>query len=453
MQSVESSNRIEGIVTTKARIRSLVADKTMPRNRDEEEIMGYRDVLNTVHENYEYIDLTRHIVLQLHRDLYAYSHKGIGGQYKNVQNLIIERLADGSEVERFKPLAPYETPAAIDDFCHSINAVLQDKSVNPLLVIPVFIHDFLCIHPFNDGNGRMSRLLTTLLLYQNGYMIGKFISLEQKIERTKDSYYAALAQSGAGWHTGDEDVVPFVKYILRVILAAYRDFESRIALLTMSLSAKDRIKIIISATIGKITKSGILEKQPDIAVSTVEKALKELVEEGFIERHGVGRSTFYVKYRKKLAFTQNTFNIWYNKLNLILYEVKYMKKLLGTCLAAAAICAFGFGSASAVNWQVFGQDSAGITWSIDQDSVQKSDKTATVMIKAQDSEGYHFIATEEFNHKKKTVKDQKVVLYNPQGYAEREDKVDGKDRPVVAGSPSEAVYNFLWPQQAKQGKK
>ena len=118
-----------------------------------------------------------------------------------------------------------------------------------------------------------------------------------------------------------------------------------------------------------------------------------------------------------------------------------MKKLLGTCLAAAAICAFGFGSASAVNWQVFGQDSAGITWSIDQDSVQKSDKTATV------------IATEEFNHKKKTVKDQKVVLYNPQGYAEREDKVDGKDRPVVAGSPSEAVYNFLWPQQAKQGKK
>ena len=113
-----------------------------------------------------------------------------------------------------------------------------------------------------------------------------------------------------------------------------------------------------------------------------------------------------------------------------------MKKLLGTCLAAAAICACGFGSASAVNWQVFGQDSAGITWSIDQDSVQKSDKTATVMIKAQDSEGYHFIATEEFNHKKKTVKDQKVVLYNPQGYAEREDKVDGKDRPVVAGSPS-----------------
>lgn len=192
VQSVESSNRIEGIVTTKARIRSLVADKTTPRNRDEEEIMGYRDVLNTVHENYEYIDLTRQIILQLHRDLYAYSHKSIGGQFKNVQNSIIERLAAGSEVECFRPLAPYETPAAIDDICHSINAVLQDKSVDPLLVIPVFIHDFLCIHPFNDGNGRMSRLLTTLLLYQNGYMIGKFISLEQKIERTKDSYYAAL---------------------------------------------------------------------------------------------------------------------------------------------------------------------------------------------------------------------------------------------------------------------
>ena len=302
VQSVESSNRIEGIVTTKARIRSLVADKTTPRNRDEEEIMGYRDVLNTVHEHYEHIMLTSNIVLQLHRDLYAYSHKNIGGQYKNVQNSIIERLADGREIERFKPLAPYETPDAIDEICHSINAVLQDKSVDPLLVIPVFIHDFLCIHPFNDGNGRMSRLLTTLLLYQNGYMIGKFISLEQKIERTKDSYYTALAQSGAGWHTGDEDVVPFVKYMLRVILAAYRDFESRIELLHTSLSAKDRIKITIGGTIGKVTKAGILEKQPDLAVSTVEKALKELVEEGFIERHGVGRSTFYVKVSQKISF-------------------------------------------------------------------------------------------------------------------------------------------------------
>ena len=302
VQSVESSNRIEGIVTTKARIRSLVADKVMPRNRDEEEIMGYRDVLNTIHENHEYITLHSNNVLQLHRDLYAYSHKSIGGQYKNVQNSIIERLADGSEVERFKPLAPYETPAAIDEICQGVNAVLQDKSVDPLLVIPVFIHDFLCIHPFNDGNGRMSRLLTTLLLYQNGYMIGKFISLEQKIERTKDSYYAALGESGIDWHRGEENIVPFVKYMLRVILAAYRDFESRIELLTTSLCAKDRIKIIISATIGKVTKAGILEKQPDIAVSTVEKALKELVEEGFIERRGAGRSTFYIKTLQKINF-------------------------------------------------------------------------------------------------------------------------------------------------------
>lgn len=302
VQSVESSNRIEGIVTTKARIRSLVADKTSPRNRDEEEIMGYRDVLNTVHESYEYINLTSQIVLQLHRDLYAYSHKGIGGQFKNVQNSIIERLADGREIERFKPLDPYATPTAMDEICTNVTSVLNDKLVDLLLVIPVFIHDFLCIHPFNNGNGRMSRLLTTLLLYQNGYMIGRFISLEQKIERTKDSYYVALAQSSAGWHTGDEDVVPFVKYVLRVILAAYRDFESRIELFNTSLSAKDRIKIIISSILGKITKSGILEKQPDIAVSTVEKALKELVEEGFIERHGVGRSTFYVKVVQKISF-------------------------------------------------------------------------------------------------------------------------------------------------------
>ena len=178
VQSVESSNRIEGIVMTKSRIRSLVADKTSPCNRDEEEIMGYRDVLNTVHESYEYINLTSQIVLQLHRDLYAYSHKGIGGQFKNVQNSIIERLADGREIERFKSLDPYATPIAMDEICNSVTSVLNDKLVDPLLVIPVFIHDFLCIHPFNDGNGRMSRLLMTLLLYQNGYMIGRFISLE-----------------------------------------------------------------------------------------------------------------------------------------------------------------------------------------------------------------------------------------------------------------------------------
>ena len=302
IQSTEASNAIEGIVTTSTRIRQLVEEKTTPRNRDEQEIAGYRDVLSIIHESFDAIPITQNYILQLHKILYSHINNPLAGRTKSVQNYITATYPDGHVETLFTPLAPYETPEALDRICEEYNRVIGNMELEPLIAIPVFIHDFLCIHPFNDGNGRMSRLLTTLLLYQNGYMIGKFISLEQKIERTKDSYYAALAQSGVGWHTGDEDVVPFVKYMLRVILAAYRDFESRIALLNTSLSAKDRIKIIISATIGKITKSGILEKQPDIAVSTVEKALKELVEEGFIERHGVGRSTFYVKVSQKISF-------------------------------------------------------------------------------------------------------------------------------------------------------
>ena len=296
VQSVESSNRIEGIVTTKARIRSLVADKVMPRNRDEEEIMGYRDVLNTIHENYEYITLHSNIVLQLHRDLYAYSHKSIGGQYKNVQNSIIERLADGSEMERFKPLAPYETPAAIDEICQGVNAVLQDKSVDPLLVIPVFIHDFLCIHPFNDGNGRMSRLLTLLLFYKAGYIVGKYVSMEMLIEKTKETYYEALQASSVGWHEDENSYEPFVKYYLGIMLKAYNEFENRVEHLKYhNLSKPDRIKAVIDNKVGKITKKEIMELCPDISKVTVERTLTDLVKSGYIAKVGAGPSTGYVR--------------------------------------------------------------------------------------------------------------------------------------------------------------
>ena len=164
IQSVEDSNRIEGIVTTAVRIKELVNQKTTPRNRDEEEILGYRDVLNIIHESYEYIPINSNYILQLHRHLYKYSEKGIGGRYKNTQNSIIEKDINGNVIEKFKPLSPYETPGAIEQICDELNRAFDKNEVNSLLLIPIFIHDFLCIHPFNDGNGRMSRLLTTLLL-------------------------------------------------------------------------------------------------------------------------------------------------------------------------------------------------------------------------------------------------------------------------------------------------
>lgn len=295
VQSVEDSNKIEGIVTTTTRIKELMAQKTTPRNRDEEEILGYRDVLNTIHESYEYIPINSNYILQLHRELYKYSEKGIGGRYKNTQNSIVEQDQNGNVIEIFKPLPPYETPKAIEDICRELNRALDKNEVDSLLVIPIFIHDFLCIHPFNDGNGRMSRLLTTLLLYRQGYVIGKYISLESKIEQNKEGYYLSLRKSGLNWHEGQEDVTPFIKYILRTILAAYIDFEERVDYVDEKLPSIELVRKAVNKKLGKFTKSDIMELVPSIGKATVENMLKKLVEEGYINRYGKGRTTYYVK--------------------------------------------------------------------------------------------------------------------------------------------------------------
>lgn len=205
VQSTESSNEIEGIRTTNTRLKQLCTDKTTPRNRDEEEIMGYRDVLNTIHENYEYIPIRSNYILQLHRDLYKYSEKNIGGNFKNTQNYISAIDGDGNEFVLFTPLAPYEVPEAVNKLCEGYNAAVSAQDIDALILIPIFIHDFLCIHPFNDGNGRMSRLLTTLLLYRSGYVVGKYISLESKIAKNKNLYYKALEKCQHGWHDNKED--------------------------------------------------------------------------------------------------------------------------------------------------------------------------------------------------------------------------------------------------------
>ena len=295
VQSTEASNKIEGIVTTSTRVHQLCMEKTTPRNRDEEEIMGYRDVLNIIHESYEYIPLRASYILQLHRDLYKYSQKTIGGRFKNTQNVIAETRPDGSQKVRFMPMAPYETPDAIDMICESFNQVIDACIIDPLVLIPIFINDFLCIHPFNDGNGRMSRLLTTLLLYRCGYVVGRYISIESKIEKTKTSYYEVLEQSGTGWHEEENDPVPFIKYILGIILSAYRDFEDRIQLVDEKLPAIELVRNAVSEKIGKFTKSEIMELVPSIGKASVENSLKKLTEEGFIERHGSGRNSFYTR--------------------------------------------------------------------------------------------------------------------------------------------------------------
>ena len=295
IQSTEASNAIEGIVTTNSRIRQLVEEKTAPRNRDEQEIIGYRDVLNIIHESFDAIPITQNYILQLHKILYSYMENSMAGRTKNVQNYISATYPDGHSETLFTPLAPYETPEALDKICEEYNRVIGNAEIDPLIIIPVFIHDFLCIHPFNDGNGRMSRLLTTLLLYRNGFYVGKYISLEAKIEKNKDFYYASLRQAQTGWYENDEDKLPFIKYILGTILSAYRDFGERFALVEEKLSALDTVRRACLNKISRFTKQDIRELCPSLSLSSVEGALRKLMLSGELKREGKGKNTYYYR--------------------------------------------------------------------------------------------------------------------------------------------------------------
>ena len=299
IQSTEASNKIEGIYTSDDRLKKIVLNKTTPRTRNEQEIAGYRDVLATIHESYEYIPLRPTMILQLHRDLYKFSGMSIGGHYKNSDNVIAETDSAGNRFVRFQPVPAWETPEAIDFACKAYDEAVQ-SGADPLLVIPMFILDFLCIHPFNDGNGRMSRLLTLLLLYRSGYIVGKYISIEKVIEQSKETYYETLQQSSAGWHENQNDYTPFVRYMLGVIVAAYRDFSSRVqVLVTSGMSKPDRIREVIKGTLGKITKAEIMEKCPDISQITVQRTLIELQKKGEIIKLGGGRYTSYTWNRER----------------------------------------------------------------------------------------------------------------------------------------------------------
>ena len=298
VQSTESSNEIEGIRTTNTRLKQLVSEKTTPKNRDEQEIAGYRDALAVIHESFEYIPLTPNYLLQLHKILYSHSVKDVGGKFKNVQNFISAADSGGKQFTLFTPPAPYETPDMLSELCEEFNRAIAECEVDPLILIPIFIHDFLCIHPFLDGNGRMSRLLTTLLLYRSGYMVGKYISLEAKIAKNKNAYYDALEKAQAGWDEGREDVVPFIKYLLGTIISAYRDFEDRMEIVSESESALDMVRKAVANKIGKFTKMDIVAMCPSLSNSSVESSLKKLAKEGFIEKKGASRATYYVKIEK-----------------------------------------------------------------------------------------------------------------------------------------------------------
>mgnify|MGYP004463670643 FL=1 len=295
IQSTEASNRIEGIITTDDRLKKIVREKTLPKTRSEKEIAGYRDVLATIHENYEYIPVSSNMILQLHRDLYKFSGNGYGGNFKSVDNVIAEELPDGTKRVRFQPVPAWETAETVNDLCNAFKDAVNKQFMDILLLLPMFILNFLCIHPFNDGNGRMSRLLTLLILYKSEYYVGQYISIERLISDTKENYYEALQESSWEWHEGRNDYAPFVKYMLGIIVAAYREFADRVEILTdKTISKSDRIGEIIRSSYGRITKAEIAAQCPEISQTTIQRTLNELLKNNQIIKIGGGRYTSYV---------------------------------------------------------------------------------------------------------------------------------------------------------------
>jgi len=288
IQSIESSNRIEGISAPLERIKAIAAEKTTPANRSEQEIAGYRNVLNTIHSSFEHIPVTSNIVLQFHRDIYALSAIP-GGSFKATENEIAEVYPDGSKVVRFKPISAFETPGAMEKLHSLFNSELDKSQLEPLLIIATYVFDFLCIHPFNDGNGRMSRLLSLLLLYKSGYEVGRFISLEKLIEDNKESYYDALNKSSQGWHEGKHNLIPWWEYFLGILLKAYKDFESRVGLISSARGGKTSMVLdVIKNSSGEFTVKDLQERCPTVGIDLIRKILRSEKIEGRIECLGRG---------------------------------------------------------------------------------------------------------------------------------------------------------------------
>ncbi len=288
IQSTESSNRIEGITAPLAKIRDLVTEKTTPKNRSEQEITGYRDVLSTIHQNYPDMAFTPGLVLQLHRDLYRHT-KERGGHWKNAENEITEMLADGRQRVRFKTVPMALTPGAMEGLHEGTRALWQDGSVEKLLVLPAYVLDFLCIHPFMDGNGRMARLLTLLLLYQAGYSVGRYISLERIIEESKETYYEALQASSRRWHEGKHDLAPWAEYLLGTLLAAYKEMEQRVGTISTAKGAKRKMLLdAIAHKYGDFSVTELQESCPTVGVDLIRKVLHEERKAGRLECLGRG---------------------------------------------------------------------------------------------------------------------------------------------------------------------
>lgn len=294
IQSVESSNALAGVNTSDARLKKLVLGKTLPRTQAEEELAGYRDVLFAIQKNYAYLPVRAQTILQLHQDLYRYSGKSVGGSYRASDSITGDGDGTDSRGEGMPLLSAQEVPEAMDSLCGALETAQRRENADALLLMPMFVLDFLCIRPFSDGNARLSRLLTLLLLYRSGCFVGKYISIERLLEASKEEYREALRQSAIGWQEGWNDCAPFARYMLGVVCAACREFSVHMEALEGEKRSKpERIAALIRETGGVITKSEIMTRSPDIAQATVQRTLIELQRNGSIIKLGGGRYTSY----------------------------------------------------------------------------------------------------------------------------------------------------------------
>lgn len=293
VQSIGSSNKIEGIETTDARLEALAAGEVEPRNRNECEIAGYRYVLDLIHERYAHIPVTPNVILQLHRDLYSMEEASFAGRWKYSDNAIVERLPDGRLQTRFEPTSAAATPEAVESLCQTYNESIRQGVFSPLLCVAQFVFDFVSIHPFVDGNGRMSRLFMLLLLYQNGYLVGKYSSLEGKIECTKQTYYEVLRESSAGWAVRENDYLPFVTYFLGIVLSCYRELDEKLSIVNASNSNEDLIRNCLAKAIVPISKREIERSCPMLSTRTIERTLQKMAKEGAVLKIGAARATCY----------------------------------------------------------------------------------------------------------------------------------------------------------------
>lgn len=297
VQSTSSSNRIEGIYTSDERLNKIMAKKVEPHNRDEREIAGYRDVLALIHQNYRYMPISRNTILAMHQRLFRYTGDSWGGKFKDINNKIIAKYADGHEKVRFNPPPAYLTPELVSNLCRDYNAAIQKDDFSPLVLSAAFVFDFVSIHPFRDGNGRMSRLLMLLTMYQLGFEVGKYISLEKIIEDSKDTYYEALAASSKGWNENENDYLPFINYYLGIIVRAYHDLIERMGLVHnphSELSASELILKTLNEELRPLSKKELVELIPRYSQTTIQRNLHQLLVHKKIQKIGRSRNTRYI---------------------------------------------------------------------------------------------------------------------------------------------------------------